>query len=145
VLGPASAWSPGSTVENGALASQPLRLRAGEWEISIQYDATRDLAVRAPGLDATLPANLDYRGSLPYFPVGRVDVPRSGPVTVSVSVNRPPLAGRLLGSDSVAHLGAVAASPAGRGAVLPGAGERTVPLADACGRYVDWYVGAHRR
>jgi hypothetical protein len=138
-IGAAGEWSPAATIENGATATQALRLSAGTWEISLQYDATQELSVAGPGLDATLPANLDYRGSLPYFPVGTVRVDRSGPVALSVSVERPPLAGRLLHADSIAHLGAIAATQAGDGGPLPGEGERTVPLARACGGYVDWY------
>jgi hypothetical protein len=63
-------------------------------------------------------------------------------VRFEVSVERPPLAGRLLGAYSVAHLGAIAATPAGArsaGAPLPGLGERRVALRSACGRYVDWF------
>jgi hypothetical protein len=132
-------WSPGSSIEDGSPASQELRLGAGRWEISIQYDATRPLHVTAPGLDATLPANLDYRGSVPYYPVGELTVPRSGSVPFTVGVERPPLAGRLLGATSEAHLGAIAASRAALGGAIPGEAERRVTADEACGRYVDWY------
>jgi hypothetical protein len=132
-------WSPSSTAEDGSPATQTLRLPAGRWAISIQYDSTRPLVVSAPGMSATLPANLDYRGSVPYYPVGELTVRRSGPVRFTVSVERPPLVGRLLGTKSEAHLGAIAASPAGIGAPIPGEAERRIPLRSACGRYVDWY------
>ena len=71
--------------------------------------------------------------------MGELAVRRRGPIRFTVSVERPPLAGRLLGTKSVAHLGAIAASPAGRGGPIPGEAERRVPLRRACGRYVDWY------
>jgi hypothetical protein len=132
-------WSPGSSIEDGSPASQKLRLGAGRWEISIQYDATRPLHVTAPGLEATLPANLDYRGSVPYYPVGQLTVPRSRSVPFTVGVERPPLAGRLLGATSEAHLGAIAASRAALGGAIPGEAERQVASDEACGRYVDWY------
>ncbi len=132
-------WSPSSSVEDGSSASQELPLKAGRWEISIQYDATRPLRVTAPGLDATLPANLDYRGSVPYYPVGELIVRRPGPVSFTAGVERPPLAGRLLGTTSEAHLGAIAASPAGRRGPIPGEAERRVSLNRACGHYLDWY------
>jgi hypothetical protein len=132
-------WSPGPTVEDGSPVAQALTLPAGRWEISISYDATRPIHVTAPGMDATLPANLDYRGSVPYYPVGEVRVRRRGAIRFTVSVERPPLAGRLLGTKSQAHLGAIAASAAGAGGPAPGAAERRVPLRRACGRYLDWY------
>jgi len=126
-------------VEDGSPVTQTLTIPPGRWEVSISYDATRPLDVTAPGLDATLPANLDYRGSVPYYPVGALGVPRRGSVRFTVSVERPPLAGRLLGTKSEAHLGAIAASPAGPGGAIPGVAERRVRLSGACGRYLDWY------
>jgi len=71
-------------------------------------------------------------------------VPKAGPVRFEVSVERPPLAGRLLGASAVAHLGTIAASPAPPRKLdsepLPGQAERIVPAPHACGRYVDWYA-----
>ena len=136
------AWSPSPTVESGSESSQELTLPRGRWRISIQYDSTRALRIRAPGMAATLPPNLDYRGSVPFHAGGELTVRRHGPVRFTVSVERPPLAGRLLGAYSVAHLGAIAASPAAgdqSGGPLPGLGERRVRLGRACGRYVDWF------
>ncbi len=114
------------TVTDGSPATATLRLPRGRWELSLQYDASRDVRVTAPGFEATIPANLDYRGSTPYYGVpGELAVTRRGPVRVTVSVERPPLAGRLLGASSVAHLGAIAATPARPGEHgLPGDGGR---------------------
>ena len=135
------AWRPSPTVEDGSPARATLRLPAGQWAISIQYDATREVAVTAPGFAAAIPANLDYRGSTPYYRVGDIDVRHAGPVRFTVSVERPPLFGRLLGAGSVAHLGAIAASPVGRSPRgIPGDGESEVALRAACGRYLDWYA-----
>jgi hypothetical protein len=136
-------WAPGPTVHDGTPATTTLSLPRGRWQLSLQYDASRDVRVSAPGLDATIPANLDYRGSTPYYRVpGELTTAHGGgPVRIAVSVERPPLAGRLLGASSVAHLGTIAATPAGpdpRG--TPGDGESHIPLGDACGRYVDWYA-----
>jgi hypothetical protein len=137
-------WTPSSTVKSDAPVTQTLSLPRGRWRISIQYDATRPLSVAAPGLAETLPANLDYRGSVPYYPVGELTRRRRGRVRFTAAVERPPLAGRLLGASSEAHLGAIAASPAGRGAPMPGEAERRVPLSAACGRYLDWWRALRR-
>jgi hypothetical protein len=137
-------WSPSATVQSGAPVSQALHVPAGRWEVSIQYDATRPLRITAPGFDSSLPGNLDYRGSVPFYPAGRIAVAKPGPVTLTVSVERPPLAGRLLGAKSEAHLGAIALSRSGGSGQRPdpGEAETTVPLRRACGRYVDWYAPA---
>ena len=135
-------WSPSPTVESGSASSQELTLPRGRWRISVQYDSTRALRISAPGMAATLPPNLDYRGSVPFHAAGELTVRRHGPVRFTASVERPPLAGRLLGAYSVAHLGAIAASPAAgdqSGGPLPGLGERRVRLRRACGRYLDWF------
>jgi hypothetical protein len=132
-------WAPGPTVEGGSPVTQTLDIPAGRWELSLQYDATQPLRVSAPGFAAMLPANLDYRGSVPYYPAGELTVPRRGPVRFTVEVESPPFMGRLLGTKSEAHLGAIAASPAGAGGPIPGEAETVVPLHRACGRYVDSY------
>jgi hypothetical protein len=132
-------WSPGPTVEAGSPVTQTLELPAGSWEISIQYDATQPLSISAPGFSATLPANLDYRGSVPYFPVGRLLVRQAKPIRFTVAVQSPPFLGRVLGTKAEAHLGAIAASPAGTGGAVPGEAERTLGLGRACGRYLDWF------
>ena len=133
-------WSPGSTVEAGSPVTQTLELPSGRWEISIQYDATQPIRVSAPGFSETLPPNLDYRGSVPYFPVGRLSVGSRGPVRFTVAVEDPPFLGRVLGTKAQAHLGAIAASPAGAGGPIPGEPERSVPLEHACGSYLDWFA-----
>jgi hypothetical protein len=138
-------WSPSSTVEGGSAVTQTLQLPRGRWEISLSYDATQPLRVSAPGFSATVPANLDYRGSVPYYPVGVLTVKRPGPVRFAVQEESPPTLGRLLGTKAEAHLGAIAASPAGAGGPIPGEAERAVPLSRACGRYLDWYSPAGGR
>jgi hypothetical protein len=139
------AWAPSSTVESDGTSTQTLRVPAGRWEVSLQYDSTRAVRVRAPGLDATLPPNLDYRGSVPYYAAGTLTSPHGGPKRFQVTVEGPPLTGRLLGAKSVAHLGAIAlspVSPAGAGNSIPGVSQRRIALRHACGRYVDWFQTA---
>ena len=72
-------------------------------------------------------------------------MPRTGPVRFAVAVERPPLAGRLLGTKSQAHLGAIAATRAGPGGPIPGEAGRQIALSGACGRYLDWYRPAPGR
>jgi hypothetical protein len=76
--------------------------------------------------------NLLFRGPSPYYPVGTIDVSREGDVLFDVSVDDPPLAGRVLGTESKAYLGGLAAT-------LADPARQRVPLNQACGRYVDWY------
>jgi hypothetical protein len=121
----AGAWSQ-TTVESGESATAELDLPAGTWALSLQYDATRPVTVDAGGFAQTLPGNLDYRGTAPYWPAGTI-TGDGGPTQVEVTVADPPLAGRLLGAHSVAHLGGLAA-------VRSGAPRRS------CAGYVDWYV-----
>jgi hypothetical protein len=148
VVADGAAWSQ-RTINDGESASVELTLPRGSWRISLQYDASRPVTVGANGTElAELPGNLDFRGPGPYWPAGAVRTSaRRTQVVIDASVERPPLAGRLLGADSVAHLGPIAASPAGAGYVadgeepLPGTGELLRPAAEACGRYVDWFRG----
>jgi hypothetical protein len=59
-------------------------------------------------------------------------VKRAGRVAFEADVGRPPLVGRLLGTDSKAYLTAIAAT-------RTDPSRQTVPLKRACGRYLDWY------
>jgi hypothetical protein len=118
-----SDWSD-PTLEDGQEATMTLDLDPGTWDLSLQYDATRAVTLN----DTTVPGNLDYRGSVPFFPAGTIESD-GGPVEITATVEKPPLAGRLLGASSVAHLGSLAATATGpRAAAGP-----------ACDGYVDWY------
>jgi hypothetical protein len=130
VAGTEAGWSPSSRVTDSRSASQQLTLSPGRWAISLQYVATQDARLTAPGLDAKLPANLDFRGPSSFWPAGEITVPAGGPVRFTLSVDRPPLLGRLLHADALAFPLQIAARPVG---LL-----RVVPVASACGRYVDY-------
>jgi hypothetical protein len=158
VLAPASGWSPSTTVEDGSPATVKVTLPQGQWDLSLQYDATRPIRLVGPRMSATLPANLDYRGVAPFWPAGRLEVEsHAGPSTFTVTVEQPPLAGRLLGAHSVAHVGALAATEQGSGytrpfphlyrdsdgglellPVHPGSGAALLPARFGCGRQADW-------
>lgn len=104
----------------------------------MQFASTRDLQISAPavGLDAELPANLLFRGPSPYYTVGEIEVPGAPggakvPVTFEATAGEPPLIGRVLGTETRAYLGRIAATPVGE--------RERIPLAEVCGRYLDWY------
>jgi hypothetical protein len=128
------AWSPSAEVAPGDRATQKLKFPAGRWELSLEYDSSRPLLLRSAGTRAKLPANLDYRGTSPYFPAGRVRSDGRHPIRVGVEAHEGNLLARLVGGERPSHLRRLAASPAG--------GAATVPIAQACGRYVDWYKPA---
>jgi hypothetical protein len=121
-------WDRG-TVEDGEQARAVMRLPAGTWDLSLQYDSTRPLELSGPNLRTILPGNLDFRGPAPFWAAGSIEVERETEVALTAEVERPPLAGRLLGASSVAHLGKLAATTRDR----PEPGDR------ACEGYVDWF------
>ncbi|MGH2957950.1 MAG: hypothetical protein ACRDL6_13270, partial [Solirubrobacterales bacterium] len=127
-------WEPDGEPTEGTPAALELALSRGRWRVSIQYASTQEMRIRAPGLDRTLPANLLFRGPSPYYEAGEIEVADPGTVRFEVEVERPPLAGRLLGTEGRAYLGRIAATPADP-ARTPG----LVPLERACGSYLDWY------
>ncbi len=71
-------WAPSATIEGDSPASIELSLRAGRHHLSLQYDATRPVTLSAPGFHATLPGNLDYRGTAPFWPAGTIRPGRAG-------------------------------------------------------------------
>ena len=127
VVAEEEAWSR-TTVESGESASVVLDLPDGIWDLSLQYDSTRPVSLTddAARLDATLPANLDYRGTAPFWPAGRIEIAGGAPVQITARVESPPLSGRLLGAHSVVHLGDLAATS-------------VEPARSGCHGYVDWF------
>ena len=114
------------------LPVQELQLGPGTWDISLRYFSDLPLRVRAGSLDTSLPAYV--ADSSTFASAGRV-VPAGGPlkVTVAVPAAEPDRALRTV------KLGTLAATRVDdRGGL--------VPLARACGKYVDWFrVGAGAR
>ena len=130
-------WSPEAHFESGSEASTTLDLPPGGWDLSLQYHSEVPIRLQGPGLDEELPASLEGMfafapGRGPFWPAGEVSVEGGGPITISAS--QKPLSGlqELLGVERGTWLGELAAT-------RPGGGEE-VPLADACGRYVDWFA-----
>jgi hypothetical protein len=131
-------WHPSPALTQTKPAQQRLYLTPGRWEVSIQYASTQAMHVTATGgalaspFSAELRTNLLFRGPSPYYPVGNIEVKRAGEVVFGVDVADPPLVGRLLRTESKAYLGGLAATRADPA-------RETVPLRQACGRYVDSY------
>jgi hypothetical protein len=139
-------WSPDPDITEATGATVELPLAPGRWDLSIQYASTQEMRIDARARDSatremrsllerTMRANLLFRGPSPFYRVGTIEVSRPGPVGFEVSVERPPLIGRLLGTESRAYLGTLAATPADPP-------RETVGLREACDRYVDWYAVA---
>ncbi len=111
-------WRPSPELTQTKPAQQRLYLTPGRWDISIQYASTQALHVTGSGgplaapFDATLRTNLLFRGPSPYYPVGTLEVKRPGEVVFDVSVDDPPLVGRLLHTESKAYLTGLAATRA---------------------------------
>ncbi len=132
-------WNPSPALTQTKPAHMRLYLTPGHWDLSLQYASTQPLHVTAsgPGLTSRfsteLRTNLLFRGPSPYYPVGSIDVRRAGTAIVTVDVGDPPLVGRLLRTESKAYL-------AGLAATRSDPARETIPLSQACGRYVDWYA-----
>ncbi len=131
-------WNPSPALTQTKPAHMRLYLTPGRWDLSIQYASTQPLHLTAggPGLASPfrtdLRTNLLFRGPSPYYPVGSLEVKRAGTVIVNVDVGDPPLVGRLLRTESKAYLSGLAATRSDPA-------RETIPLRQACGRYVDWY------
>lgn len=107
----------------GQSTTVSLPLTAGTWDLVTPYLGPRPLEVRAGRLRTTLPPNLDRPGT--RWPIGRVEA--AGPLAVTLRADD----GRFTPATQVSTPQSVVAVPVGT--------ERTVPVAEACGRFVDWY------
>ena len=134
-------WHPSPELTQTKPGQQRVYLTPGRWDISMQYASTQPLHVAASGASLESPFSVDlrtnllFRGPSPYYPVGSLVVRTPGEVVFDVSVDDPPVVGRLLGTESKAYLGAIAATRADPS-------RQNVALSKSCGRYVDWYTVA---
>ena len=138
LVGSPDGWR-GQPREKGDTGSQTFQLPAGRWDVSLQYVSRTPLEIRAPGLDARVPANLERLSS--FWAGGTLEHARSGPVTIRVTAGRPSRLGRVLGAPARTRaLGRRRHQPLGRIALTRSdVRPRSVPLRQACGRYVDSY------
>src|SRR5204862_7398110 len=119
-----------------ATAAQTLHLGPGRWRLSIQYDSQVPLTMSAGSSSMRLPPSLDgmyltHQGQGAWWAAGTIAVHGARSVKVSVSAERPSSLQRFLGVRRQVWLGGLAASRA--------APPRTLPIGQACGRYVDHY------
>jgi hypothetical protein len=120
IVAPVASTAAGDTV------SARMTLPPGEWVLQAPYNSPYPVEVTAPGLERVLPANLDRLG--PRLPIGRIEIRRERPVAIAFHVRDTLLAP----PTAVAAFTHVVATPAGEV-------DELVPVARACGRYVDWY------
>lgn len=116
---------PVPAVLSNGITKVQISLRPGTWWLSAPYSSSHPIEIVAPGLHTTLPANLDRPGA--RWPVGKITVASSTPVTIAFRVHAPSLA-----PPSVGVLNALVATPD-----IP---IRLLSLGHACGQYVDWYT-----
>ncbi len=138
VVGPKTAWDEGSILGTGSETAQALALPAGAWNLSIQYFSPFDLTLSAPGFEQPLKAALDGQrpntislgNSGQFWPAGRYrsDGGRTEFTLRTAGASTPQ---SLSGYDGKAYLGELVAVPA-----RP---HREVPLAAACGAWLDSY------
>jgi hypothetical protein len=115
-------------LQAGQAVSVPATLKPGRWDIGLAYAWRAGVRVTAPGVSRTLPATLDRQGQ--FFPVGRTTVSAAGPTTIRVQAEKPRWNSPRVMFGS-AYL-----------AITPVGTQRTVPLKQACGKYLDWYKPA---
>jgi hypothetical protein len=138
VVGVKRHWSPTATLETGESASQTLSLPAGSWTLSMQYFSPFDLTLSAPGFEQPLEAALD--GQRPntislanegqFWTAGKISS-NGRPIRFTVTAAAPSTLQRLTGYTGKASLGELVATP--------DRPHRIVPLAKACGSWLDWY------
>jgi hypothetical protein len=137
-IGKKANWDNGSILGTGSQSSQSLRLPAGSWNLSLQYFSPFDLTLSAPGFQEELPAALDGQrpntislgNSGQFWPVGRYES-KGGEVPFTLRTAEASTLQSLAGYDGQAYVGELVAVPAEP--------HRTVPLAEACNRWIDWY------
>jgi hypothetical protein len=130
------AWSRTSPFDAPATATQRLVLGQGRWDLSLQYHSQVPLTVSAGGRQIELPPSLDgmyltHQAQGAFWPAGSLRARRPGPVTITVTAQKPNGFQRLMGVRRQVWLGPLAATRPGF---------RQVPVRRACGRYLDHYT-----
>jgi hypothetical protein len=123
---PVRALSP--PVVQGQTVPVPVVLSPGRWRVNVAYTWRGEVRVQGPGVDTTLPASLERQGT--RYPAGALTVSEAGtlPFTVSAQETRFTRPGLATAPVELSF--------------TPVAPERTVPVRQACGKYLDWYEPA---
>ncbi len=138
VVGAKGAWEEGSILGTGAETAQTLKLPAGAWNLSLQYFSPFDLTLTAPGfrmplkaaLDGQRPNTISLASNGQFWPAGRYQSD-GGKVRFTLATAPATTLQSLSGYTGKAYLGELVAVPA-----QP---HRLVPMASACGGWIDWY------
>jgi hypothetical protein len=130
------AWSRPSPFDAPGTAGQRLVLGRGRWNLSLQYHSQVPLTVSAGGRQVELPPSLDgmyltHQAQGAFWPTGSFRVTKPGPVTVTITAEKPNAFQRLIGVRRQVWLGPLAAT-------RPGSAQ--VPVHRACGQYLDHYT-----
>ena len=141
MVGTKPGWSNGSILGNGETTSQTLELPRGTWDLSLQYFSPFALSITAPGfkqeliaaLDGQRPNTISLNNNGQYWPAGKFES-TGGEVEFTIHTAPADWMQSLTGYDGKAYIGELVATKAEP--------RRTVPLAQACGGWIDWYSGS---
>jgi hypothetical protein len=125
---PAPVVAEAPLLKPGESGTVTMELEPGKWTLESSYLSRLPVEVSGPGFEATLPANLDRPG--PRYPIADIEVSGSEPTELTFKVQDPFFSP----DEPVAGLGNVTATHEVK--------DRIVPIAQACGQYVDWYRSA---
>jgi hypothetical protein len=131
-------WSNGSILGNGESTSQSLELPKGTWYLSLQYFSPFALSINAPGfkqelipaLDGQRPNTISLANNGQFWPAGKFES-KGGEVEFTVDAASADWIQSLTGYDGKAYIGELVATKAEP--------RKTVPLAQACGGWIDNY------
>jgi len=140
-VGTKPSWSNGSILETGESTAQTLDLPKGDWDLSLQYFAPFALSVNAPGfkeelipaLDGQRPSSISLNNNGQFWPAGKFHS-NGGKVEFTIQAAPADWLQSLTGWDAKAYIGEIVATRAEP--------HKTVPLAQACGGWIDWYEGS---
>ena len=139
-IGTKPMWSNGSILETGESTTQTLELPQGDWNLSLQYFAPFALSINAPGfkedlipaLDGQRPSSISLNNNGQFWPAGKFHSD-GGKVEFTIDAASADWLQSLTGWDAKAYIGEIVATKAEP--------HREVPLAQACGGWIDWYRG----